>query len=182
MKRFHIIFTLLFVAFFAIGLTACNEAGTGKSTLGNGKVDPIEAAALRVVVGMAFTARPDTIIPAHAVSTAILATMDAGSGTGAAVPLSAIDGVIAEQTAKLHLDPASLQSFNDLVLLVKAQVAQQLGANADIAQTLVVAHDVVLVVQQTAAARLGIPTAPVVTPATPAAPATSIPATPATAG
>ena len=197
MKRFHIIFTLLLIVFFAIGLTACKEEGS--STLGNGRVDPGEAAALRVAVGLAFTARPDTVAPAYAVSTAVLAVLGDGSTP---VPLDSIDGLIGKETAKLKLAPATLQSFNDLILLVKAQVTQQLGTNADIKNTLVVVHDVVQVVQQTAAARLGIPTvaAPVVTPVpatsvpAPAAPATPFqaptapaapapaPATPATAG
>ena len=171
MKRFHIIFTLLLIVFFAIGLTACKEEGS--STLGNGRVDPGEAAALRVAVGLAFTARPDTVAPAYAVSTAVLAVLGDGSTP---VPLDSIDGLIGKETAKLKLAPATLQSFNDLILLAKAEITQKLSTDTDATARQVVVRDVVTIVQQTAAARLGMAPAP--TPvATPApAPAPTAPA------
>lgn len=179
MKRFTSLFVLLFTGFCLFQLAACGSTGstgsTGQSTLGNGKVDPTEAAALRVAVGLAFTARPDTIAPSYAVSTAILAGLDVAGGQ--AVPLSAIDGLIGQETAKLKLDPLTQQSFNDLILLVKAKVLEQLSTNTDVAARMVVVRDLVTIVQQTAAARLGM--APAVTPV---APAPAVPPAPESKG
>ena len=167
MKKLFLVLLLIGLCF---GLGACGSQTS--TTLGNGKVDPTEAAALRVAVGLAFTARPTAVAPAYAVSTAILA----GLADGQAVPLDAIDGAIAQETAKLKLDPATLQSFNDLILLAKAEITQKLSTDTDATARQVVVRDVVTIVQQTAAARLGMAPAP--TPvATPApAPAPTAPA------
>ena len=169
MKK-NLIVMLLIVGLFVPLFSACTGPD-GTTTLGNGKVDPVEAASLRVAVGLAFTARPDAIAPAYAVSTAILAVLPDGAS---AVPVSEIDNVIADQTAKLKLDPVTLQSFNDLVALAKAQITEQLGSQTPTSQAVVVVRDVVTIIQQTAAARLGlVQPIPATTPAPAPAPATT---------
>ena len=69
----------LIIAMFAVLgvnlMAGCSPQGD--STLGNGKVDLVEAATIRVAVGMAFTARPDTVVPAYRVATGLLVVLDA---------------------------------------------------------------------------------------------------------
>ncbi len=135
------------------GLFGCAPNSGSNSTLGNGKVDAVEAATLRVAVGLAFTARPDTVAPAYAVSTALLAGLSADY---VALP-QAVDGIIKRETDRLNLDPATLAAFDDLLLLIKAEITQRISADAvDDPGKRVMVRDLVAIVQETAAARLGI--------------------------
>ena len=133
-----------------ITLTAC-FADKGASTLGNGQVDAVEAATLRVAVGLAFTARPDTALPAYTAATAVLVVLGKDSES---VPASIIDQVIADKLNALNLDPATRASFNDLALLIKARIVEQLGTGSTGAEKAVVVRDIVEIVRETAAARL----------------------------
>lgn len=132
--------------------------GCGKqqgATVGDGRVDQVEAATIQVAVGLAMTARPDTVAPAYAVSTAILAVLDADNGETALA--AAIDTALAEKVDDLHLDAPTKASVQDLALLVKAQIMEQLSsANLPASEKRVVVRDVVAIVQQTAAIRLGV--------------------------
>lgn len=143
-----ILFIMLLLALY--GLYGCTNS---TSTLGNGKVDAVEAATLRVAVGLAFTARPDTVAPAYAVSTALLAGLSADY---VALP-AAVDGIISRETERLNLDPATLASFGDLLLLIKAEITQRISVDAvDDPGKRVMVRELVAIVQETAAARLGI--------------------------
>jgi hypothetical protein len=135
-----------------LALTSC--APNGGTTLGDGQVDPVEAAVIQLSVGATMAAYPKTIVPAFQVTSAMLA-MKTGS-TSSIVELSGLDEILKAETAKLNLDPITLQSFNDLIVLVKASLNQQL-ANQGIAlddEKLVVAWKVVEIVNATAKARL----------------------------
>lgn len=151
-------FTLLklkqFAPFLAIGLLLSLAAcfgSKGSSTLGNGQVDAVEAATLRVAVGLAMTARPDTVAPAHAVGTALLAVLADDSQP---VPTSAIEQTIIAKMVELNLDPASQQSFNDLILLIKAKIIEQLAMATQGTNRIVVVRDIIKIVRETATARL----------------------------
>lgn len=132
--------------------------GCGKqqgANIGDGKVDQVEAATIQVAVGLAMTARPDTVAPAYAVSTAILAVLDADNGDTALA--EAIDTALTSKLDDLHLDAPTTASVQDLALLIKAQIMEQLSsANLPASEKRVVIRDVVAVVQQTAAIRLGV--------------------------
>lgn len=145
----------LLVAIAMAFICGCSEKGGNQSTLGDGKVDQVEAATIRVAVGLAFTARPDTVAPAYAASTAILALLD--QNTGETVAASAIDTALSAKLEELNLDAATKQSVMDLVLLIKAKTMEQLDA-ADLTddKEVVVIRDVVAIVQETAAARMGV--------------------------
>lgn len=146
-----ILIIILLVALY--GLFGCAAPAGSASTLGNGKVDAVEAATLRVAVGLAFTARPDTVAPAYAVSTALLAGLSADY---VALP-AAVDGIISRETERLNLDPATLASFGDLLLLIKAEITQRISVDAvDDPGKRVMVRELVAIVQETAAARLGI--------------------------
>ena len=135
------------------GLFGCSAPTGSTSTLGNGKVDAVEAATLRVAVGLAMTARPDTVAPAYAVSTALLAGLSADY---VALP-QAVDGIIKRETERLNLDPATLASFGDLLLLIRAEITQRISVEAvDDPGKRVMVRELVAIVQETAATRLGI--------------------------
>ncbi|WP_157470086.1 hypothetical protein [Desulfobulbus elongatus] len=129
------------------------QPNSGQSTLGNGQIDAVEAATIRVAVGLAMAAKPETIAPAYAVSTALLAILADESGAVASVAM--IRDAVAGETAKLDLDPVTAASFTDLVGLIEARIAEQLAA-ADIPSSgrMVVIREVIRIVQEAAAARL----------------------------
>ena len=139
---------LVLALVFSFGCTQPNE-----TTIGNGKVDPVEAATVRVAVGMAFTARPDTVAPAYAVSDALLTMLDASRDQSALV--TTINQTLAGETAKLNLDAGTAASFADLVALVEAQIVARLAeANITASQRMVVVRDIVAIVHDTAAMRM----------------------------
>lgn len=140
------------------GLSLAFLFGCGKQqggTIGDGKVDQVEAATIQVAVGLAMTARPDTVAPAYAVSTAILAVLDAGNDETTLA--AAIDTALTAKLEELHLDAPTKASVQDLALLIRAQIMEQLSAaNLPASEKRVVVRDVIAVVQQTAASRLGV--------------------------
>jgi len=142
---------LLLLALILFAAFGCGGS-SGSTTVGNGKIDPVEAATLRVAVGLAFTARPDTVAPAHAVATALLNGLSAET---IALPL-AVDTIVAREVAQLHLDPATLASFNDLLALIKAEIMQRLPVTAlpDPDKRILV-RQLITIIQETAAARMG---------------------------
>lgn len=133
---------------------ACGCSQQGESTIGNGKVDLVEAATIRVAVGLAFSARPDTVEPAYRVATGLLVVLDAEADKTALA--KTIQVALAEETKKLHLDAATAASFADLVALIEAQImrkAQRL--TGDHITKAVILRDVLTIVRDTAAARMG---------------------------
>lgn len=131
-----------------LGLAGCN--GT---TIGNGKIDPVEAATIRVAVGAAMSAKPSAIPPAYAVSTALLALTDPEQGKFVTVAL--IKDAIAKETAKLKLDPYTAASFGDLVGIIETKLAERLQ-QADIhpSERVIVIRAVIAIVAEAAAARM----------------------------
>ncbi len=150
-ERFKQLAPVLAVCLLLVLLAAC-FTNKGACTLGNGQVDAVEAATLRVAVGLAFTARPDTALPAYTAATAVLAAL---GEDGQSVPTSITDQVIADKLNDLNLDPATRASFNDLALLIKARIVEQLSIDSSGAEKAVVVRDIVEIVRETAAARLG---------------------------
>lgn len=140
------ILSVILMILACIFLMACQ--GT---TVGNGKVDPVEAAVMRVAVGSAMTAYPAGIEPAYVVSTALLEVLSPDYVATA----SALDGIIARELDRLQLDPATKASFAELLALVRAQVVQTLATEkVPISDRRVMIRDLVLIVQQAAAARV----------------------------
>lgn len=152
MSRFLAV--MLAVICLGVSLVGCIESGDGinGTTIGDGKVDAVEAAEIRLAVGLAFAGHPEIVAPTYGIATAILAA----TGDQGAVDAAVIDGVIGREVAKLGLDPVTLQSFNDLVALAKAKIMAHLPDQADRTGRLVVVRDVVEIIRQAAAARMGI--------------------------
>jgi len=128
-------------------LTGC--AGTAK--VQDGKLDPVEAATIRVAVGAAMSAYPKAIPASYAVSTALLVGL-----SGDYVSLApAVDLIIEREVAQLNLDAPTKASFNDLVALIRARLMQQLQIEGvDAAGQKVMVRELVLIVQESAKARM----------------------------
>lgn len=142
----------LFVA-AALCLTGCGGCSSENSTIGDGQVDAVEAATIQVAVGLAMTAAPETIAPAYAVSTGLLALLDGQQ----LVTLAGLDGAIAEKINQLELSQVERQSAFDLVTLIRAKLRSKLdAAGVPEADRFVVVQAVVQIVHDSAAARLGV--------------------------
>lgn len=138
---------LFLVVMFA--LTSCSKT----STIGNGKVDPVEAATINLAVITALQVCPEASLPAYDVATAILSLMS--SDTKEIVSLSVLDKALKKETDKLKLDPVTTQAFNNLVLLVKADIEARTNIEGMTeSEKLIVVVDVVKIVQQTASLKL----------------------------
>ena len=125
---------------------------TGCATVDiDGTVDPTETAMIRVAVGMAMTAEPDTVLPAYAVSTALLAIMDGTEVTS----LDTLDQAVDAEINDLALTTAERASFMELVTLVKARIIQQLNLpDLDAAQKLVIVRNVIQIVRDASMVRI----------------------------
>ncbi len=158
MKRSWVLVAVMMMMSVFLFSGCITDTGDGSSTtIGNGKVDPAEAASIRLAVGLSFTAYPKAIVPAYAVSTAILEILPSDPSRPP-VEVSQIDSLISKEVDKLNLDPLTKQSFNDLVALAKTKIIEQLGVSSDASTRTVVIHDVLTIIQQTAAARMQLAT------------------------
>ncbi|WP_310601188.1 hypothetical protein [Desulfobulbus sp.] len=141
-----VVVTMLLLAFVAT-FGGCQG---NQTTIGNGKVDPVEAATLRVAVGMALSSRPAAVEPAYKVSTALLAIMDDKT-----VLADELQETLGRETAKLNMDMATAIAFVEFVDLVEAQVRSRLAeANISASERMVVIREVLTIVKEAAAARL----------------------------
>ena len=132
-------------------LQGCATDGT--STFGDGKVDPVESALIQLSVGATMAANPKLIVPSFQVTNVLLALKE--GSTMDIVDLANLDSILGAEVAKLDLDPLTLQSFNDLIVLVKASLMQQIDSTPMLdSDKLVVAWKVVEIVNATAKVRL----------------------------
>jgi hypothetical protein len=134
---------------FAI-LVCVGCANTG-STIGDGKVDAVEAATIKLAVGAVMTAKPEIVTPAYTVSTALLAVMDGTEITS----LSIISDALDEKIEDLGLSPADRTSFLDLVNLVTAKISAELNlSETDLSDKIVVVKTMLEIVQTAAKDRM----------------------------
>lgn len=141
---------MLVVLFALLFITACS--GT-TSTIGDGQVDEVEAAVLRVAVGAAMSAAPEAVAPAYAVSTALLAKIDGDDF----VTLDLLSTNLDSRIAALDLSFAERQSVMDLVSLVKARIKSELKLSDKAeAQKLIVVRQIIQIVRDSSVARLGV--------------------------
>jgi hypothetical protein len=148
-SRLGIILAML-MALIALTFSACAPTD---STLGDGVIDPVEAAFIQVAVGASMSALPETIKPSFTVTKALIEARD--TSLIEIVEVKFIDILLAAEIAKLDLDPLTAQSCNDLLVLIKARLKQQftdVGISED--SRLVMVWQVVDIVHNTAQARL----------------------------
>lgn len=137
-----------------IFMMTCGFQCTSNNTasIGDGKVDEVESATIRVAVGMTFTAKPELVPIAYGVSTALLDMIGTNTISTTTDMLSfAVDA----QLNKLNLDAATKASFNDLVNLIKVKIKAQIkDVPVDQNEKIIVIRDIVKIIQETALARM----------------------------
>jgi len=115
----------------------------------NGEIVPVKKATIALAVGSVLSANPKLIIPAHDVSTALLTFI--GNDTTPLVTIPFIKQAIDKELDKLNLDKALRRSFDDFIVLVKAQIDAELakqGLLEDVKVILI--REVLEIVQQSA--------------------------------
>jgi len=125
--------------------------GCVTKNIGDGQVDAVEAATIRVAVGVSMSARPETVVPAYAVTKTLLAVMDGPE----AVPLKDLEAAMIERVEALDLSPMEQAAVLDLAALVKVNIEACLSGLAPDLQ-LVVVRSVIEIVHETAAYRLNL--------------------------
>lgn len=127
----------------------CMIAGCVTTNVGDGQVDAVEAATIRLAVGAAMAAKPETVIPAYAVTKTVLAIMDSGE----AVQVKDLEAAVEKQIGTLNLTPLEKQSVSDLVALVRANIQGHIsGIAPDLRMVMIRA--VIEIVHDSAAMRL----------------------------
>jgi len=137
---------MLFMVMLCFMLAGCNGVS---SNVGDGQVDAVEAATIRLAVGAAMSAKPETIVPAYAVTKTLLAVMDGAE----AVQVRDLESALDERIDNLNLTPLEKQSVSDLVTLVRANITERVSGIAPDLK-LVVVRAVIEIVHETASARL----------------------------
>lgn len=113
MKRFVFAIMAILSVFSVVG---CNNGQFG--TIGNGKIDQIEAVAIRAGVGAALSAKPEIVPVVYGVSTALLAII----ANDPAITVSSIDYFFNEEVERLKISNDVKKSFADFVIVSKEEI------------------------------------------------------------
>lgn len=138
-------FVLVFIA-AALMITGCVT-----SNVGDGQVDQVEAATIRLAVGAAMSAKPEAVVPAYAVTKTLLAVMDGSE----AVQVSDLETALDKKINDLNLTELERQSVTDLAALVKANIQERIAGIGE-GRRMVVIQAVIEIVHEAAAARLNL--------------------------
>ncbi len=130
-----------------------NASAGGQSTIGNGKVDLVEAATIQVAVGLAFSAKPQTVVPAYAVTTALLKIM---SNDTEQVQPSMIKILVVKELEKLKLDKLTMLSMIDLMNLVEAEIKTKIDIQVQDSNKMVIIKQVIQIIHDSSEVRIGI--------------------------
>jgi hypothetical protein len=141
--------SLMNMVTFLLVLIVCALTGCVTSNVGDGKVDAVEAATIRAAVGVSMSARPETVVPAYAVTKALLAVMDGPE----AVLLKDLESELDDRINALNLTPMEKAAVLDLVAVVRVNIEARLSGLAPDLK-LVVVRTVIEIVHNTAAYRL----------------------------
>lgn len=130
----------------------CAQNGSNQLIV-DGKLTAVGEASLQLAVGIALSSKPEIILPAYGVATALLAILS-DSSTVSTIP--GLQKAVDKELDKLHLDPLAKQSFNDLVVLVEAQIKQNIAKSGieEEKEKIVIIKQMIQIVQNSAAARL----------------------------
>jgi hypothetical protein len=137
---------------FMFSLSSCNQIST-QSTIGDGKLDPIEKATIQLAVGIAMNEKPDSIIPAYMVTNELIALNNNTDNNVST--LEEYNLFVRKQIDSLDLDIKTKQSAIDLYILVKEIIIETLkseGISED--QKYIVIMDIVKIINQSAKDRL----------------------------
>ena len=145
MKSILIIPLLLFL------LSACSSSKP--NTVGNGVVDPIEEATLRLSISLAFDSYPVAVEPAYIVSSVLLSKLN-DTEMGDAALLNTVDTVVKAKTKELNLKDSDKAAFNLLIIIVKERIKELINVEKiPESQRVVVIKDLIKIVNEVAKAR-----------------------------
>lgn len=139
-----------FLAAFAVVMSLYGCTADGTSTIGDGKIDAVEAATIQFAVGVIMNAHPDIVPIANIVSTELLAFVDGDSST----TVSLVDEFLAKKIDDMKMDVYTKASFMELVTLVKAEIANRIGTVEYTGKEMVIVSDFLKIVQSAARQRM----------------------------
>ena len=143
--------SILIIPLLLLLLSACSSSKP--NTIGNGVVDPIEEATLRLSISLAFDSYPVAVEPAYIVSSVLLSKLNDTEMNNAAL-LNTVDAVVKDKTKELNLKNSDKAAFNLLIIIVKEKIKELINVEKiPESQRVVVIKDLIKIVNETAKAR-----------------------------
>ena len=143
--------SILIIPLLLLLLSACSSSKP--NTIGNGVVDPVEEATLRLSISLAFDSYPVAVEPAYIVSSVLLSKLNDTEMNNAAL-LNTVDAIIKDKTEELNLKNSDKAAFNLLIIIVKEKIKELINVEKiPESQRVVVIKDLIKIVNETAKAR-----------------------------
>lgn len=143
--------SILIIPLLLLLLLACSSSKP--NTIGNGVVDPVEEATLRLSISLAFDSYPVAVEPAYIVSSVLLSKLNDTEMNNAAL-LNTVDVIVKDKTKELNLKDSDKAAFNLLVIIVKEKIKELINVEKiPESQRVVVIKDLIKIVNETAKAR-----------------------------
>lgn len=143
--------SILIIPLLLLLLSACSTSKP--NTIGNGVVDPIEEATLRLSISLAFDSYPVAVEPAYIVSSVLLSKLNDTEMDDAAL-LNTVDVVVKDKTKELNLKNSDKAAFNLLIIIVKERIKEVINVEKiPESQRVVVIKDLIKIVNEVAKAR-----------------------------
>ena len=118
--------SILIIPLLLLLLSACSNSKP--NTIGNGVVDPVEEATLRLSISLAFDSYPVAVEPAYIVSSVLLSKLN-DTEMDDAVLLNTVDAVVKDKTKELNLKNSDKAAFNLLIIIVKEKIKELINDN-----------------------------------------------------
>ena len=143
--------SILVIPLLLLLLSACSSSKP--NTIGNGVVDPVEEATLRLSISLAFDSYPVAVEPAYIVSSVLLSKLN-DTEMDDAVLLNTVDAVVKDKTEELNLKNSDKSAFNLLIIIVKERIKEIINVEKiQESQRVVVIKDLIKIVNEVAKAR-----------------------------
>lgn len=143
--------SILIIPLLLLLLSACSTSKP--NTIGNGIVDPVEEATLRLSISLAFDSYPVAVEPAYIVSSVLLSKLNDTEMNNAAL-LNTVDVIVKDKTKELNLKDSDKAAFNLLIIIVKERIKELINVEKiPESQRVVVIKDLIKIVNETAKAR-----------------------------
>ena len=143
--------SILIIPLLLLLLSACSSSKP--NTIGDGVVDPVEEATLRLSISLAFDSYPVAVEPAYIVSSVLLSKLNDTEMDDAAL-LNTVDAVVKDKTKELNLKNSDKAAFNLLIIIVKERIKEIINVEKiSESQRVVVIKDLIKIVNEVAKAR-----------------------------
>ena len=143
--------SILIIPLLLLLLSACSNSKP--NTIGNGVVDPVEEATLRLSISLAFDSYPVAVEPAYIVSSVLLSKLNDTEMDDAAL-LNTVDVVVKDKTEELNLKNSDKAAFNLLIIIVKEKIKELINVEKiPESQRVIVIKDLIKIVNEVAKAR-----------------------------